>query len=58
MFLFLHLYQLISLSPGMWLMCKFKKNGSLQQLSLKDDPRELRNSFLYKLSEEKGIEIV
>lgn len=35
--------------PGLWLMQRWKKSGSLQQLSLKDaeDPR---NSFLYRLA--------
>jgi hypothetical protein len=34
---------------GLWLMQRWKKSGSLQQLSLKDaeDPR---NSFLYRLA--------
>ena len=38
---------------GMWLMQKWKKSGSLLQLSLKDhaDPRQ---TFLYKLSQKTG----
>lgn len=40
---------------GMWFMQKWKKSGSLLQLSLKDnlDPRQ---SFLYKLSQKPGLE--
>jgi hypothetical protein len=40
---------------GMWLMQKWKKSGSLLQLSLKDhsDPRQ---TFLYKLSQKTGLE--
>ena len=39
---------------GMWFMQKWKKSGSLLQLSLKDttDPRQ---SFLYKLSQKPGM---
>ena len=38
---------------GMWFMQKWKKSGSLLQLSLKDhaDPRQ---TFLYKLSQKPG----
>ncbi|KAH3849681.1 hypothetical protein DPMN_092084 [Dreissena polymorpha] len=38
---------------GMWFMQKWKKSGSLLQLSLKDstDPRA---SFLYQLSQKPG----
>ncbi|XP_060077402.1 protein FAM135A-like [Ylistrum balloti] len=41
---------------GMWFMQKWKKSGSLLQLSLKDhnDPRQ---SFLYKLSQKAGLEM-
>ncbi|CAC5361760.1 Protein FAM135A,Protein FAM135B [Mytilus coruscus] len=41
---------------GMWFMQKWKKSGSLLQLSLKDnvDPRQ---SFLYKLSQKPGLEL-
>jgi len=40
---------------GMWFMQKWKKSGSLLQLSLKDhsDPRQ---TFLYKLSQKPGLE--
>lgn len=40
---------------GMWFMQKWKKSGSLLQLSLKDnvDPRQ---SFLYRLSQKPGLE--
>lgn len=34
---------------GMWIMQKWKKSGSLLQLSLKDHP-DLQKTFLYKLS--------
>lgn len=42
-----HLY--MTFYAGLWLMQRWKKSGSLQQLSLKDaeDPR---NSFLYRLA--------
>nr|XP_022313926.1 protein FAM135B-like isoform X7 [Crassostrea virginica] len=41
---------------GMWFMQKWKKSGSLLQLSLKDqqDPRQ---TFLYKLSQKPGLEL-
>ncbi|XP_061191920.1 protein FAM135A-like isoform X3 [Saccostrea echinata] len=41
---------------GMWFMQKWKKSGSLLQLSLKDhqDPRQ---TFLYKLSQKPGLEM-
>ena len=41
------------LAAGMWFMQKWKKSGSLLQLSLKDhvNPRE---SFIYKLSQKPG----
>ncbi|XP_052686477.1 protein FAM135B-like isoform X6 [Crassostrea angulata] len=41
---------------GMWFMQKWKKSGSLLQLSLKDhqDPRQ---TFLYKLSQKQGLEL-
>lgn len=40
--------------PGMWFMQKWKKSGSLLQLSLRDaaDPRR---SFLYRLSERSQL---
>ncbi|KAK3600457.1 hypothetical protein CHS0354_037864 [Potamilus streckersoni] len=40
---------------GMWFMQKWKKSGSLLQLSLKDhqDPRQ---TFLFKLSQKPGLE--
>ena len=43
----------VVVSTGMWFMQKWKKSGSLLQLSLKDtsDPRQ---SFLYKLSQKPG----
>ncbi|XP_041358704.1 protein FAM135A-like [Gigantopelta aegis] len=40
---------------GMWFMQKWKKSGSLLQLSLKDHP-DPRQSFLYRLSKKKVFE--
>ncbi|XP_052775598.1 protein FAM135A-like isoform X3 [Mya arenaria] len=40
---------------GMWFMQKWKKSGSLLQLSLKDNP-DPRQSFLYTLSQKPGLE--
>ncbi|CAH1773500.1 unnamed protein product [Owenia fusiformis] len=40
---------------GMWFMQKWKKSGSLLQLSLKDHS-DIRQSFLYKLSLKPGLE--
>ncbi|XP_064624581.1 protein FAM135A-like isoform X2 [Lineus longissimus] len=40
---------------GMWFMQKWKKSGSLLQLSLKDHS-DLRQTFLYKLSQKSGLE--
>ncbi|KAG8200153.1 hypothetical protein JTE90_018935 [Oedothorax gibbosus] len=40
---------------GMWFMQKFKKSGSLLQLSMKD-ASDLRQTFLYKLSQKSGLE--
>ena len=37
---------------GMWFMNAFKKNESITQLKLEDDP-DYRKCFLYKLSEAK-----
>lgn len=41
------------LSPGLWFMQKWKKSGSLLQLTCRDhsDPRQ---TFLYKLSKKSG----
>ncbi|GIY28960.1 protein FAM135A [Caerostris extrusa] len=40
---------------GMWFMQKWKKSGSLLQLSMKD-ASDLRQTFLYKLSQKSGLE--
>ena len=40
--------------PGMWFMQKWKKSGSLLQLSLKDHP-DVRQTFIYKLSTKPGM---
>ncbi|CAL1271736.1 unnamed protein product [Larinioides sclopetarius] len=40
---------------GMWFMQKWKKSGSLLQLSMKD-ASDLRQTFLYKLSQKPGLE--
>ena len=42
---------------GMWFMNAFKKNESITQLKLEDDP-DYRKCFLYKLSEAKVKEIL
>ena len=39
---------------GMWFMQKWKKSGSLLQLSLKDAP-DPRQAFLYTLSQKPGM---
>ncbi|KAK6632544.1 hypothetical protein RUM43_013312 [Polyplax serrata] len=39
---------------GMWFMQKWKKSGSLLQLSLKDAP-DVRQSFLYRLSQKSNL---
>ncbi|CAG9089307.1 unnamed protein product [Plutella xylostella] len=41
-------------NAGMWFMQKWKKSGSLLQLSLKDQP-DPRRSFLYRLSERSQL---
>ncbi|KAK3090321.1 hypothetical protein FSP39_010936 [Pinctada imbricata] len=43
-------------NAGMWFMQKWKKSGSLLQLSLKDHP-DPRQTFLYKLSQKPGLEL-
>lgn len=40
---------------GMWFMQKWKKSGSLLQLSMKDT-QDIRQSFLYKLSQKPGLQ--
>ncbi|KAH9363285.1 hypothetical protein HPB48_006391 [Haemaphysalis longicornis] len=40
---------------GMWFMQKWKKSGSLLQLAMKDTA-DVRQSFLYKLSQKPGLE--
>ncbi|XP_064486399.1 uncharacterized protein LOC135398826 isoform X2 [Ornithodoros turicata] len=40
---------------GMWFMQKWKKSGSLLQLCMKDTS-DIRQSFLYKLSQKPGLE--
>ncbi|XP_030854409.1 protein FAM135A-like [Strongylocentrotus purpuratus] len=53
-----HLGQLYNSSTivktGMWLMQKWKKSNSLLQLALRDHT-DLRQTFLYKLSEDSGL---
>jgi Putative serine esterase (DUF676) len=39
---------------GMWFMQKWKKSGSLLQLSLKDSA-DVRQTFLYKLSQKSNL---
>lgn len=38
----------------MWFMQKWKKSGSLLQLSLRDTP-DMRRSFLYRLSQKSNL---
>jgi hypothetical protein len=45
----------LSLIVGMWLMQKWKKSLSLLQLSMKDHS-DIRQTFLYKLSEKSNLE--
>lgn len=40
---------------GLWFMQKWKKSGSLLQLSMKD-ATDIRRTFLYKLSQKPGLE--
>lgn len=40
-------------SPGLWLMQKLKKSGSLLQLTFRDNA-DLRKCFLYQLSQKTG----
>ncbi|KAH8029486.1 hypothetical protein HPB51_000713 [Rhipicephalus microplus] len=42
-------------TTGMWFMQKWKKSGSLLQLAMKDTA-DIRQSFLYKLSQKPGLE--
>ncbi|XP_063968597.1 protein FAM135A-like [Lytechinus pictus] len=53
-----HLGQLYNSSTivntGMWLMQKWKKSNSLLQLALRDHT-DLRQTFLYKLSQDSGL---
>ena len=49
----------ISLFPvnaGMWVMQRWKKSGSLQQLALKDHS-DIRQTFMYKLSENSNLHL-
>jgi hypothetical protein len=56
--MYFHLYShVIHNSLGLWFMQKWKKSGSLLQLTCRDhsDPRQ---TFLYKLSNKAGKYIV
>ena len=44
----------ISVNAGMWVMQRWKKSGSLQQLALKDSS-DIRQTFMYKLSENSNL---
>ena len=44
------------IQQGLWLMQKWKKSDSLSQLSLHDNP-DLRQTFIYRLSQSKGIPV-
>ena len=43
-------------NAGMWMMQKWKKSGSLQQLALKDTA-DIRSSFMYKLAERSNLHL-
>lgn len=43
-------------NAGMWMMQKWKKSGSLQQLALKDTT-DIRSSFMYKLAERSNLQL-
>jgi len=43
-------------NAGMWVMQRWKKSGSLQQLALKDHV-DIRQTFMYKLSENSNLEL-
>jgi len=41
-------------NAGMWVMQRWKKSGSLQQLALKDSA-DIRQTFMYKLSQQSNL---
>eukprot|EP00090_Calanus_glacialis_P010228 TRINITY_DN18611_c0_g1_i1.p1 TRINITY_DN18611_c0_g1~~TRINITY_DN18611_c0_g1_i1.p1 ORF type:complete len:1338 (-),score=331.89 TRINITY_DN18611_c0_g1_i1:1056-4637(-) len=41
-------------NAGMWVMQRWKKSGSLQQLALKDEA-DIRKTFMYKLAEKSNL---
>jgi hypothetical protein len=43
-------------NAGMWMMQKWKKSGSLQQLALKDTS-DIRSSFMYRLAERSNLHL-
>lgn len=43
-------------NAGMWVMQRWKKSGSLQQLALKDHS-DIRQTFMYKLSENSNLHL-
>lgn len=48
-----HVFAPCWLFPGLWLMQKLKKSGSLLQLTFRDHA-DLRKCFLYQLSQKTG----
>ena len=50
------LYIFFSVNAGMWVMQRWKKSGSLQQLALKDHS-DIRQTFMYKLSENSNLHL-
>ena len=44
----------ILVNAGMWVMQRWKKSGSLQQLALKDSA-DIRQTFMYKLSQQSNL---
>ena len=47
---------LFPVNAGMWVMQRWKKSGSLQQLALKDSP-DIRKTFMYKLSQNSNLHL-
>jgi hypothetical protein len=44
------------LDSGMWFLKKWKNSAALHQLCLTDNQENLRSSFIYRLSEAKGLQ--
>lgn len=48
--------KLIRCATGLWFIQKLYKSVSLSQMSMTDDPGDARQSMLYKLSKQPGLE--